>query len=266
MRNLPYRIENHSNGEADMQVLVEIPPAHEMKPGYEPIPDPSWVRVVPNRIKLQAGEEGLVDVILQVPEGKENIGHHYQARILCQTAEAPQTGQTALAFGVSLASRLRFSVGSAGPAEVQRLQKLGIYQMLNFTLEPDSQYVPGEVKPGEKVKLSDRGVRFSLINRATQALDFTVKPVSAPAGMTAPSGYPFGDPSWLKVLKPKIKSPPESIKGVDMELEIPDKPEVRGKRYTFVVQAGLEGREIPVEVFGRIYVTVAGEPAKGDSK
>src|ERR1700730_9647039 len=64
MRNLPYRIENHSNGEADMEVLVEIPPAYEMKPGYEPIPDPSWVRVVPNRIKLQAGEEGLVDVIL----------------------------------------------------------------------------------------------------------------------------------------------------------------------------------------------------------
>ena len=44
MRDLPYRIENHSNGEADLEVSVESPPPHELKPGYEPIPDPSWVR------------------------------------------------------------------------------------------------------------------------------------------------------------------------------------------------------------------------------
>src|ERR1041385_1618218 len=53
MRNLPYRVENHSNGEADLEVTVEVPPPHEMKNGYEPIPDASWVRVVPNKMKLR---------------------------------------------------------------------------------------------------------------------------------------------------------------------------------------------------------------------
>jgi len=256
MRNLPYRVFNESNGEVDLSVSVQIPVPDQMKPGYEAIPDPSWVRVVPNRFKLQKGEQGLVDVILQVPEGQEYVGRHFQAHILCQTAD-PQPGEvTSLAFGVSLQSRLRFSVASAGPEEIRRLQKKGIYQMLNFTLEPDSQHVPGFVQPGKTVVLSETA-RVSLINRSPQKLEFSLKSVNPPDGMAPPSGYEAGDPSWLKLKTAKLKVSGETIKGIDMELTIPDKPELRGKRFMFVLQAGLEGREIPVEVYGRLYVNVA---------
>jgi len=196
MRNLPYRVVNKSDGEVDLSVQIEIPPAEQLKAGYEGIPDPSWVRLVPNRLKLAAGEEGLVDVILQVPEGAEYTGHHYQAHIICQTADAPPGETTALAFGITLASRLRFSVGGAGPEEIRRMQKKGIYQMLNFTLEPDLQYVPGFLEPGSRTALEDKGVHVSLINRSPQKLNFTVKAVPLPAGMGPASGYELGDPAW----------------------------------------------------------------------
>lgn len=257
MRNLPYRVENRSNGEIELLVQPEIPIEEQLKPGYEAIPDPSWIRLVPSKLKLAAGEEGLVDIILQVPEGEAYNGRHFQAHITATTPEPTPGEHVALSFGIALSSRLRFSVASAGPEEIRRLQKKGIYQMLNFTLEPDIQYVPGFAEPGRKVALAGKGVRLSLINRSPQALNFSLKPVHAPGGMGAASGYEMGDPSWIKVLSPSLRVPGDSIKSANMELQLPNDPAIRGKRFMFVIQAGLEGREIPVEVYSRIYVNVA---------
>jgi hypothetical protein len=125
MRNLPYRVNNRSNEPVELTVQIEIPTKEQLKPGYEAVPDPSWVRVVPGHFKLAVGEEGLADVILQVPDEEKYKNRHYQAHIVCQTAEPPPGTTTSLVFGVTLASRLRFSVASAGPAEIQRMQKEG---------------------------------------------------------------------------------------------------------------------------------------------
>ena len=54
-----------------------------------------------------------------------------------------------------------------------------------------------------------------------------------------------------------LKVPSDSIKSANLILEIPDKPEHRGKRYVFVVQATLKEKEIPVEVYSRVYVNTA---------
>jgi hypothetical protein len=257
MRNLPYRVVNKSDGPVDLSIQVEIPPHDQLKPGYEAIPDPSWVRLSPSHLKLAAGEEGLADVILQVPEGEQFTGHHYQAHIICQTADAPPGESTALAFGITLASRLRFSVGIQGPEEIRRMQKKGIYQMLNFTLEPDLQFMPGFIEPGQKVALSDKGVALSLVNRSPQKLNFSLKSVAAPAGIGPAAGYELGDPAWIKVVPNTVRVPGESIKGAKLEVELPNDPTLRGRRFMFVIQAGLEGRDIPVEVFSRVYVNVA---------
>jgi hypothetical protein len=257
MRNLPYRVMNESNGVMDLVVEAEIPAPNQMKPGYEPIPDPSWIKMVPNRFKLQAGEQGLVDVILQVPEGQTYDGKHYQVHLVCKTAEPPPGEVTGLTFGVVLASRLRFSVGGAGPEEIRRMQKKGVYQMLNFTMEPDVQFYPGFIEPGKPVALKDQGVRLSIVNRSPQKLNFALKSVNAPGGMAPASGYVAGDPTWLKVKGDVLKVPGESIRSAELEVLIPNDPSHRGKRYMFVVEAGLQGREIPVEVYSRIYVNVA---------
>lgn len=257
MRNLPYRVTNRSDGPVDLTIQLELPPQEQLKPGYATIPDPSWVRLVPNRLKLQAGEEGLVDVILQVPEGQEHVGKHYQAHIICQTADPPPGETTTLAFGVTLASRLRFTVGGPGPEEIKRLQKKGIYRMLNFTLEPDLQYVPGTIAIGEKVMLDEKGVSVSLVNRSPQNLNFSLKSVSTPDGIGPATGYEKGDPTWLKVLPETVKVPGESIRGAKLQLQLPDDPALKGRRFMLIVQGGLEGREIPVEVYSRVYFTVA---------
>ncbi len=256
MRNLPYRILNKSDGEIELSVGIDIPVKDQLKPGYEAIPDPSWVRLVPDHFKLQKGEEGIVDVILQVPSDSP-IGKHYQAHLVCKSADPEPGDQVGLAFGLALQSRLRFSVASPGPEEIRRLQKKGLYQMLNFTLEPDSQYLPGFIEPGKKAALGDSGQTLTLINRSPQKITYTLKAVKAPEGMSPPTGYEHGEPQWVKVKTPVLKMEGVSIKASDVEITIPNKPEYRGRRFMFVIQAGLEGRDIPVEVYGRLYTNVA---------
>jgi len=66
MRNLPYRVNNESAGPVDLKITVEIPQKDSLKPGYEAIPDPARVQIVPSNMKLKEGEQGLADIILQV--------------------------------------------------------------------------------------------------------------------------------------------------------------------------------------------------------
>jgi hypothetical protein len=259
MRSLPYRVVNDSAGPSDLSISIKIPQKDQLKPGYEAIPDPSWIKVVPDKIHLEAGEHGLADIILQVPVDRKYEKRHFQAHILCENAEPPAGNVTALAFTIAVESRLRFSVSSAGPEEMRRMQKAGIYQMLNFTLEPESVYVPGFLPVGQRINLTkEKGARLSLINRSSQKLSFSLKPVMPPTGIGPAAGYvTAADPSWLKIKPDSFKIAGDSMKSVGLELELPDKPELRGKRLAFFVEATLEGREIPVEVYSRVYVNIA---------
>ena len=258
MRNLPYRVQNDSAGPVDLDITVEVPQKDSLKEDYEPIADPSWIRIVPSRMQLKAGEQGLADIILQVPDDPVYAKRHYQAHILCASAPPPAGQASGLAFTLAIASRLRFSVDSAGPESIRRIQKAGLYQQLNFTLEPEILNVPGFQPLGKRLDLSETGARLALVNRGIQKLNFILKVVAPPEGIVLAPGYELApDFSWL-TLKPKmLKVPSDSIKSANLILEIPDKPEHRGKRYVFVVQATLKEKEIPVEVYSRVYVNTA---------
>ena len=258
MRNLPYRVQNDSAGPADLNITIEVPQKDSLKEGYEAIADPSWIQVVPSRMQLKGGEQGLADIILRVPEDPAYAQRHYQAHILCASAPPPPGQISGLAFTLAIASRLRFSVGSAGPENIRRMQKAGLYQQLNFTLEPDMLNVPGFQPLGKRLDLAETGARLSLVNRGIQKLDFVLKVVAPPEGIGLAPGYELApDFSWLTLKPETLKVPSDSIKSAQLGLEIPDKPEHRGKRYVFVVQATLKGKEIPVEVYSRVYVNTA---------
>lgn len=258
MRNLPYRVNNESAGPVDLKISVEIPQKDTLKPGYEAIPDPAWIQIVPSSMKLKEGEQGLADIILQVPDEPVYRHRHFQAHIVCTTADPPPGQTTGLAFVMAIASRLRFSVDSPGPEDIRRMQKAGVYQQLNFTLEPDVLNVSGFIAPGKRQELSERGGRLSLVNRGAQKLEFSLKVVPPPEGLVIASGYELApELSWLTLKPAVLKVPSDSIKSAQLRLQVPDKPEYRGKRFAFVVQATLKGREIPVEVYSRVYVNIA---------
>ncbi|MFC2048945.1 hypothetical protein ACFLR5_01840, partial [Elusimicrobiota bacterium] len=75
-QKLPYKVINKSPSPADIEIIIEIPRENHMKEGYEPIPDPSWIKATPADFRLQPNEASSCDLIISVPEGEEYANRH----------------------------------------------------------------------------------------------------------------------------------------------------------------------------------------------
>jgi hypothetical protein len=107
-RKITYLITNKTDGPVDVVVDVESPPLQSVKAGYEPVLDPKWVKVTPNRFHIEQGKQATAKVILSVPKDKSLIGRHFQAGIHAHTV-----GTGFLSVGVM--HTVRFSVGVPAP-------------------------------------------------------------------------------------------------------------------------------------------------------
>lgn len=71
----------------DIAVEAERPVDYNLVPGYEPIPDLSWVLVEKNYFTGVKPKESVeTDVLISVPEDKEYTGKKYQVYIYSHTA------------------------------------------------------------------------------------------------------------------------------------------------------------------------------------
>ena len=267
MKNVPYVVSNR--GELPMEIVVEVmpPSSGDLQQSYEPIPDPSWVQVIPDRFNLGIGDSQFSEIVLSIPQDVKLQGRHFQAAIW---AHAVDTGFMA----VGVRSRLRFSIGQ-GPESLLAEKKRKAMLSLDLDLRPAKIYVldvpVGEQEaydPYEDRKGSKR--RLTVTNRAedTVKLNFTSMPWDVRyRRYTLPPGYePAPDPAWLSFDPAKTDVEGEMIKGVRLKLKIPDKPEYRGKKYAFLISASIEGQAVPLELASLVFITTATESSTGKEK
>ncbi len=71
----------------DIEIATEKPVDYNLVPGYEPIPDLSWVKIEKNYFK-DVGPGGSVetDMTITIPDNKEYYGKKYQVYIYSHTA------------------------------------------------------------------------------------------------------------------------------------------------------------------------------------
>ena len=93
-----------------MEVLLEARPAKDVKAGYEPIPDPTWLKVVPEKFHLEKGGRGSGELVISVPKDKSLIGRHFEAAVHARTV-----GSGFLAAGVL--HTVCLSIGAPAPTE-----------------------------------------------------------------------------------------------------------------------------------------------------
>src|SRR2546430_1011904 len=62
-KNLPLVVLNNDNEDMDVAIEIVIPEAKEMKEGYEPIPDPTWIKILPDHFHLGPNASASSDVL-----------------------------------------------------------------------------------------------------------------------------------------------------------------------------------------------------------
>ncbi len=100
---LPLIIENTGAEPVDLSIEPLIPAAEELKEGYEPIPDISWIVLDKKGFTAVApGGKAETDVMIVIPDDAGYHGKKYQVYIW--------THSVGLSVGVGLKSRLLFSI------------------------------------------------------------------------------------------------------------------------------------------------------------
>ena len=254
-QNLGFKVINNSNGPVDVEVVIEIPVQRYLKENYESIPDPGWIKIVPQRFVLQPGESSDCDIIISVPVGEEWLKRHFQASIITQTVTNPNT--PGISISVALQSRLRFSTGPS-PIAVMNEYRRKVMEALNLDIAPLSLYL-SNVPVGEPIELGTVDFEtLQLVNKSRNT--YTVK-FRKPSEMTSygmATGYePAPDLKWLIFNKSQLKVGPKKIQDIGMKINIPDKEEYKDKKYEFIVVGDVQGFDLPIQVYGRIYVSTA---------
>lgn len=243
---IPLGIENRSEGPIEVEVIFLQPPEKLLNQNYEVIPDPNWLRALPDRMVIGPNAQGFFDLLLTIPNDPSLNGRHFQA-----TVKARTSGNTGL-FGLAIENKLRFSIGP-GPEALKEEKRQKAMAQLDFDVSPKSLYVM-EVEAGKKtdVKKSQNKV-IRVANYSPDPLPIQLTSVEWDKRMYLPAGYePIPDPSWIS-----FKSSSKDIKGeeiavFEMVVLVPDDEKYKGKKFAGLVRTGLSTGfwlDAPVSVF-----------------
>jgi hypothetical protein len=248
-RKLPYCIRNKSSVDMDVVTEIEQPPKEGCKEGYEPILDPTWLRVIPERVRIKIGETYCCDVVLTIPDDETLIGKHYQASIYTHTEDKGF-------FGAGVVNRFYFSIGTEGPEALRKAKEKKLLVGLNFDIYPAEIYMT--VPAGEKIDVLRKFKRtIKLVNRGGTKLMVKMKSIENEQGFALPGDYEFTpDTSFISFAPEDYKVGKNRIKDTKMFIEIPDEEEHRNKKYMFVLKTVPIKPELPIGLYTRVYVTV----------
>ncbi len=247
--NLPLRISNTGTDAVDLKVTVWPPGGGEEKPGYEPIPNTNWISLSQSSFTVYPNMDAATDVIISVPNDEKLLGRRFVAYLWTES-------QNKGFLGVGLKSRLLISISSKKPT-AEELKKKFVEKTLgnlNFSFAPMEIMAQNEIPLGKRVELKDFKADLRLSNPNEEAYHFHVQPVGIwETSIAAPGGYaPAPDPKWLVVPRPDFKADAYSFTPLNLQLNIPDKPEYHGKSFILILRAEILEEGIPAYSYAKI--------------
>jgi hypothetical protein len=227
---VPLGVENPGDG--DMTVVVETQKPRVAAAGYENIPDPGWLKAVPETLVVGPKGVGFFDLLLTVPDDPKLVGKHFQVQVRMKG-----TGESML--GLAIENKVRFSVGP-GPDELKEEKRRKQMQQLDFDVTPKSLTLTGVSlgRAWDSRKEARKTIRVA--NYAPDPLALVLAVEGWSPGAATPDGYePIPDPSWVKVRPSTVTVGADEIGTAALVVEVPDKPENRGRKWAAVVRSGL---------------------------
>lgn len=248
LRNIPYTVRNRGDAAMEVKAEVGIPPKYDLIEGYEAIPDPTWIQVIPDRFTIPPGQTAYAEIVIQIPDKPEYIGKHYQTKIWAHSVNKGL-------YSAGAESRFRFSTGP-GPETLKQEAKDKAMLTMDFEITPPEIYVSG-LEPGKNYKINNLvQKKLKVVNRAETSIRLKFKSVPWVSEVLMPAGYEAApDPSWLTVSPDDKIIKGERIETIDPILTIPPGDEHRGKRYAFLVKTEIV-MGVDVDMYTKVLVTV----------
>jgi hypothetical protein len=228
MGNLPLEITNKYYKDIYIQLEVLKPNIKKLKKDFEPIPDTGWININKNIVKILPKETYKTDVKISIPDNVEFLGKKYH--VLIRSTVKPQGKGISLVLAVQ--GNLLFSVAPVKKS-VSKQPCVDIGFLINpLRIELDN------IQLGKKIEiLTSDGKKAILKNPSNKKMKFKLYSLDPKdTVMKIESGYEAcPSPDYLTFKREEISIGKGREKPIEMFLEIPDKPEYKGKRFQFLV-------------------------------
>jgi hypothetical protein len=244
-RKLEVRNRGENSIELKMEVLV--PSKSELKEGYEPIPEASWIELEKDYFSVEPSKSAVTDVIVTIPNDKKYLGKKYQAYIWSHTV-----GKGNLPIALGLKSKLLLEI-----SEQERDLSKEFGGKFDFAIFPD-EIVLGNVKLGKIYDIKKVfGKLLEVKNCSLYSRIYEIKSISREkAGIGVKNGYEdCPNPDFLTFDKSKFDLKGKKKTRVKMYLNFPKREEYAGKKYIFVVRIRFLGEEFLLNRYLKLYVS-----------
>lgn len=260
LAHFPYSVSNLSRTGEEMDIVLRVKdPGGTLKPGYEPLPDLSWVKVDRTSWRNVPAQQGVrTDVKITIPKDERLRGRAFQFNIeaagnLSRRPEAPAGGVHGGYIDVVLISRFLLTIAERKtdvPGTTGRAYPIDI--------QPPSIFF-GKVELGRVYDIAERGQAFSLINprENKRPLRIRLEVLNAPQAESGVlQGFPdIPDPRYLLLEKTEYFLEAGESVPIGLTLFFPKRQEFARKNYMFVLHAETVDSPIPFGVHVRLYVS-----------
>jgi hypothetical protein len=241
MANLPLAVYNTGDEPVDLRVEATIPIKGELREGYEPVPDVSWIVIRQDSfMDMKPEAVAMTDVLVSIPDTEEHLGKSYQVMIWSHTV-----GEGLIACG--LKSEILFSISKT------RDEPRG-----NFNVFPTEIHVKDvEIGSVYDVRKNGSGVTLKVFNLHDEEREFDVESIRvADSPLELDEGY-LGcpDPHFLVLSDSAFTLGKHGEKEIEIDIAFPEDDEYTGKRYMFVIQTCMVD-EPESGVYSKVYVSV----------
>ncbi len=249
--NRQLRVRNKGKSPVELKMEVMVPSKSELKKGYEPIPDGSWIELEKDYFSVEPSKNAVTDVTVTIPRDRRHLGKKYQAYIWSHTV-----GKGKLPIAVGLKSRVLLEI-----SEKERDISKEFAGRYDFTVLPDEVLVEN-VKIGKICDIKKvAGKVLELRNLSGYPHIYEIRSISAKrTGIKVENGYedcPQAD--FLTFDKSKFGLKRKRKRKVKMYLNFPQKEEYAGKKYVFLIRIRLVEEKFLLNRYLRLYVTTSGE-------
>ncbi|MBI5116957.1 hypothetical protein HZA56_10840 [Candidatus Poribacteria bacterium] len=240
---LPLAILNTSAGPVELRIDPMLPAESELKNGYEPIPDLSWIGLEKNLFTIPPNEHGTTDIFVTIPNERELLGKKFQVFIWSRTIGT--------SIGVGLKSKLLFDIA---PEECDTKSLDKAVGDFDFVVEPEKISLH-DVKIGKTFDMEKEvGVVLKITNKGKESKNIKIECIDVPdsySGISA--GYRKCPAPSLLTLRtsPEFDLAPGSSADIRMYLDFPGKDEYADQNYVFLIKS-LNG---DVSIYTPVYVS-----------
>ncbi|MCK5534671.1 hypothetical protein KAI68_06105 [bacterium] len=242
LANLFLVITNTGERAINLKAEVLSPAKKKLKEGYQPIPNVSWIKIIPENSIIGPGKKQAMDIVISIPDRDEYLDKKYQFNIWSYSTNE--------VINVGVESKFLFTT-------FHKKGKIKKPLNLNFTINPQEIHLE-KVKVGAIIDIEKKtGKVMEIKNLGEIGSLYNIESIRvADSQVELTKGYEdCPDPSFLTFSAKKAIVGMKSSKKIKVFLSFPKKRKYRKKKYMFIARIKVFSGDVAKEVYCKIYVT-----------